>query len=531
MEILQFKMRHTWIIVCSALFAFTAAAQQKITIDPGTRHQTVEFFGAADAWSGNFVGKYWNEYRKKEIADYLFSQEYDPSGNPVGIGLSIWRVNLGAGTLEQPEADIYPYQRRAESYMTADGKGYDWGKCAGQEYFMQAAKERGCNSFILFSNSPHVQYTLNGKGYATTDGQANLREDCYDAYADYLADIAEHLMEKGYNIPYISPINEPQVDWIRPAQEGSPWRNGEMYRMVKALDNTLGRSGKFDSTRIFIAESARLKALCQQMPDLLERFRNDTIESPGNQLRTFFDKNSPYYVGDLRHMEMEFTAHPYHNHFSSKELREVHRLAAKEIKKYGVDFHSSEWCLLPSSEQYEGITSDWAKGNHADIQASLMMARIIHCDFVDTDAVSWCYWKGMELNGNHALVALHATDGDIHKGGYVSANKMLWTLGNYSRFVRPGYTRITLEGADDLNTLAGSAFISPDGSTITTVFVNSSFEDIRIELALPKSYKKAKISSYRTDARHDLAKCITGKDGLHTIGARGVTTIVMELNR
>ena len=128
-----------------------AGAQQKINIDPQTRHQTMEFFGAADAWSGNFVGKYWSENSKTEIADYLFSQEYDASGNPVGIGLSIWRVNLGAGTLEQPGADIYPYQRRAESYMTVDGKGYDWGKCAGHEYFMQAAKERGCNSFILFA--------------------------------------------------------------------------------------------------------------------------------------------------------------------------------------------------------------------------------------------------------------------------------------------------------------------------------------------------------------------------------------------
>jgi hypothetical protein len=48
---------------------------------------------------------------QQKVADYLFSQEFDASGNPVGIGLSIWRVNLGAGTLEQAGADIYPYLR------------------------------------------------------------------------------------------------------------------------------------------------------------------------------------------------------------------------------------------------------------------------------------------------------------------------------------------------------------------------------------------------------------------------------------
>ena len=153
-------MKKIFVLTLALAYALCAGAQQKITLNPDVRHQTMEFFGAADAWSGNFVGKYWADNVKREISDYLFSNEYDASGNPLGIGLTIWRVNLGAGSLEQPGADIYPYQRRAESYKTVDGKGYDWGKCAGHEYFMQAAKDRGCNQFILFSNSPLVQYSL-----------------------------------------------------------------------------------------------------------------------------------------------------------------------------------------------------------------------------------------------------------------------------------------------------------------------------------------------------------------------------------
>ena len=524
-------MKKIFVLTLALAYALCAGAQQKITLNPDVRHQTMEFFGAADAWSGNFVGKYWADNVKREISDYLFSNEYDASGNPLGIGLTIWRVNLGAGSLEQPGADIYPYQRRAESYKTVDGKGYDWGKCAGHEYFMQAAKDRGCNQFILFSNSPIVQYTKNGKGYAPTDNEANLREDCYDDYADYLVDVTEHLMDKGFNIPYISPINEPQGDWNTPRQEGSPWRNGEIARMTRALDASLNRSSKFDDVRIFIAEANRLKMIYTQRPKMFARFQSDSLECPGRQLFMFFDKNSPHYVGDLKHMEYEFTAHPYHDHFTSADLREVHRFAADEFKKYGVTYHSSEWCLLPVSKQYGGITSDWSKGNHADIQAALMMARLIHSDFVDVDAVSWCYWKGMEMRGDHALVSLHAKDGDIHKGGYASANKMLWVLGNYSRFVRPGYVRVALEGADDLDTLAATAFVSPEGDRLVAVFVNSSFEEKPVELSMPKAWKKKmkSVTSYRTDARHDLARTVTGEGVNHVIGARGVTTIVIDL--
>ncbi|MBR5138728.1 MAG: xylanase [Alistipes sp.] len=517
-------------IVCLAS-SLSLMAQQRVTINPDVEYQRIEFFGAADAWSGNFVGKYWGEVPKRQIADYLFSQEMDAAGNPVGIGLSIWRVNLGAGTLEQPGADIYPYQRRAESYMSLDGKSYDWSKCAGNEYFMQAAKERGCNEFILFSNSPLVQYTINGKGYAPSADKANLREEGYDAYAKYLVDVTEHLMDKGYNIPYISPINEPQVNWDGPRQEGSPWRNSEIYRMACSLDKALEGSPKMDGVRMFIAETSLLKALYENPAYLVKQFKGDEAQTPGRQLYNFFDEKSPYYLGDLKHLDREFTAHPYHNHYSSEELREVHRNAAAEAEKYGLDYHSSEWCLLPSAKRYGGITEDWQSANHADIQAALMMARLIHSDFVDVNAVSWCYWKAMELRGDHALVALHATDGDIHKGGYVTANKMLWVLGNYSRFVRPNYKRIALDGADDLDTLAATAFISPDGKQIVAVFVNSAFENKSVDITLPKSWSKRvkSVRSYRTDARHDLTFAKESNSLSYEVAQRGVTTFVIDL--
>lgn len=528
---MSFTMKRALLSFVCLFAGGTMMAQQKIAINPDVQHQTIEFFGAADAWSGHFVGEYWSDIAKRDIADLLFSEEIDAAGNPVGIGLTMWRVNLGAGTLEQSGADINPYQRRAESYLSLDGKSYDWGKCVGQEYFMQAAKARGCNQFILFSNSPLVQYTLNGKGYAPTNNSANITNDGYAAYAKYLVDVTEHLMDKGFNISYISPINEPQVEWNTPHQEGSPWRNSQISRMFRSLDKELSRSAKFDRVRMSVAETALLRAVYSQYESMNARFDNDTMESPGRQLYMFFDKQSPHYLGDLKHVDQEFTAHPYHNHFTSEDMRSTHLLAAAEAKKYGLDYHSSEWCLLPNSKRYGGITEDWQKGNHGDIQAALMMARVMYSDFVDMNAVSWCYWKAMELRGDHALIALHATDGDIHKGGYISSNKMLWVLGNFSRFVRPNYKRIDVKGADDVDTLAATAFLAPDGKQMVVVIVNSSFESRRVRLELPKQWQRRvqSVKSYRTDARHDLTYAELNSSLAYDVPMRGVTTLVIDL--
>ena len=101
------------------------SAQLDVEINPGKTYQTIDNFAAADAWSGNFAGQYFAAPQKEQIAKWLFSQKLGADGNPEGIGLSMWRFNIGGGTLEQNGANIRPYQRRAESFLTKDGKNYD----------------------------------------------------------------------------------------------------------------------------------------------------------------------------------------------------------------------------------------------------------------------------------------------------------------------------------------------------------------------------------------------------------------------
>lgn len=513
------------------LGVFVATAQPlKVEIDPAKKLQTIEYFTAADAWSGDFVGKYWSETVRQQIADMLFSQEYDENGNPKGAGLSAWRVNLGGGTLEAPNADIYPYNRRAECYLTVDGKNYDWGKCAGQEYWIAEAVKRGSNCFILFSNTPLVHYTLNGKGYS--DGKrANLREDCYDDFARYMVDVAAHYMDKGWNIPYISPVNEPQVPWDTPKQEGSTWRNSEFKRIMVALDKELSRDKRFDCVQMQFGETSRLLYLYDKRPQFLEKFGES--EAPNQVIRNFYDKNSPHYIGDLRHLKPAVYAHDYHDVRTNEQIRTVHCAVRAECEKYGIDYHMSEWCLLPGvkKKKIEGFTEDWVSGNHADMQAGLLMARLIHSDMVDANAKSWGYWKGMELNGNHALIALYAKDGDIYRGGTAKANKLLYALGNYSFFIRPNYTRVAMSGADDLKGVAATAYLSPEGKRLVVVYVNCAHSKQCVEVALPAKFRKqvASTKMYVTDERNDLSAHEVADGYSFAINARAVTTVVYDL--
>ena len=175
--------------------AFTLATQQ-ISVDPSKTYQEMEGFGASDCWLPNWIGQYWSSSRL-QIANWLFSQKIS-GGKPQGIGLSMWRVNLGAGTADAPGGggiDSDNANNRAEAFL-ATGGNYDWTKCAGQRWFMEQAKNNGVESFVLFSNSPLVQYTKNGQGRSDSKGQSNLKDDCYDDYAAYMAEVAAHFSEE-----------------------------------------------------------------------------------------------------------------------------------------------------------------------------------------------------------------------------------------------------------------------------------------------------------------------------------------------
>src|SRR5690606_23722984 len=109
----------------------------------------------------------------------------------------MWRFNIGAGSEETDQEIIKDRFRRAESFKSGKDEAYDWNKQAGQQWFLQAAKDRGVEEFIAFVNSPPVWMTKNGHGQPdpSIDG-TNLKEEHFDDFAIFLADVLEHFEQE-----------------------------------------------------------------------------------------------------------------------------------------------------------------------------------------------------------------------------------------------------------------------------------------------------------------------------------------------
>ncbi|WP_317173447.1 glycoside hydrolase [Echinicola arenosa] len=475
-----------------------------------TSYQTIEHFGASDAWSCQFVGL-WPEQKKRAIAELLFSQQNDSNGKPDGIGLSLWRFNIGAGSAEQGEqSGINDEWRRAESFLNSDGT-YDWDKQAGQVWFAQTAQEFGVEKLLVFPNSPPVSMTRTGKAYAE-NGQSNLSFEKYDAFGVYLAQVIKGLQSKGLEVDYISPVNEPQWDWSDGGQEGTPYWNNEISGIVKALDKALTAEGM--DTKIDIAEAGKINYLYEQADK----------EGRGNQITDFFNESSNNYIGDLTHVGNAISAHSYFTtspHEAAVKRRAQVKSAMNSLE--GRNFWMSEYCILgDNAGEING------SGRDLGIDPALYMARVIHNDLTVAQATAWHWWLGVspyDYKDGLVYIDYQKADGNYYE------SKMLWALGNYSRFIRPGYKRVgvTIDGKEGQSPeLLVSAYQHPEGEDVVYVMINSANKEVEVNLSLDGS-EISNTTLYLTSKDKDLTPVdqVDNSSAL-IIPARSILTVITK---
>ena len=498
-----------------------------VTIDTSKCYQTIQDFGASDCWTTEFIGDYYSESEKTKAAKWLFSQEMDGNGNPEGIGLSCWRVNVGAGSATQGEdSNIEEEIHRTECFLNRDGS-YDWSRQDGQQWFMRQAKEYGVEHFLLFSNSPPIYYTKNGKANANNQNiSCNLKTTCFDDFAEFLATVAQHFTEEGFNITYIDPVNEPQYDW-KSGQEGSPWENSDITKLARQLDKSITSRGL--NSKILIPEAGSLACLYAG------------TSSRGNmQIEAFWKRsNTSTYIGNLASLAPIAAGHSYWTVGSDELLREVREKARDEAAKYGVEVMQTEWSMLDDASTSAGFPTSYA--NASKMSIALYMGKLIQCDLTIGNMVGWSYWtafsqeKWGQKNRFH-LIRVNTTgdtgeesNGDLKTGGKLTADKNLWVLGNFSRFIRPGYKRIDIEGADEMDALLGSAWLSPDENEVVAVFINISHARRNVDLSM-LSGEASEIRTYVTDRSRNL-RLDTSLQDLHNLElpARSAVTVVISL--
>jgi O-glycosyl hydrolase len=496
-----------------------------VDIDLNRKAQTIDNFGSSGCWFSEGIGKDWPVEKKEKIAELLFSKKMDKNGQPLGIGLSAWRFNVGAGTLEQgDQSGIKDFRKRSDSFLGKDGS-YDWNKQEGQRFFLQKAKNYGVETLIAFSNSPPVQFTKNGLGFKTEkDYLSNLRDDSYEDYGRFLATVIKHFKKEGLNFNYVSPVNEPQWDWskkfMEADQEGSPWRNEEISKIAKVLDQELSNQNL--DTKILVTEAGQLNYL----------YGGSGLAS--KQIQHFFNPKSTMYLGNLKHIPKIIAGHSYFTESNDSVLLHTRKQLADTIGAFGIKYWQSEYSMLADGFR-EG-----SKGQIKSMDCALFLSKVIHTDLTVGNATAWQFWNAYEpgsadFNTRYYLIALNP-DPDF-KDGKFSITKNLWALGHYSRFIRPGMTRIitsiaaTKHTPEENKNLMISAF-ADKFNKLVVVATNYGVEPLEVELNIKNGKKNYKnMSTYLT----------TGADGMNMkpsgrtkylrktiLPARSISTIVFD---
>lgn len=403
-------------------------ADVKLTIDAEEKGEVLDGFGASACWWSQIAGKSEN---MEEIAKLLYSKE--------GLGLNIYRYNIGAGSADNPNTNITDPWRKTESfYVLNEETGeyeYDFTRDAEAQKFLDLCLSYGCiDTVVLFANSPHYTMTLNGQEYGNENWWvSNLPRENYEAYAKYLITIAEYFINKGVPVKYISPINEPNWSWgvagVNQSQEGCFYNSEDIYDVYRACVKEI-KERNLD-IKLAGPESGELSF---RLYEWFEYLYNDEEIRP--------------YLGTLS----------YHSYWTDDNLQ--NKIGLGNWIKANVDdipVEMSEWCHLPCTSPIDSI------------DGALLQARVMANDLNYSNINSWTAWVGVNGIGIGG-------DGKEYSDGLLAGNADLseyqitmryYAVEHFSKFIPKGSVKISTE--KNINDVIKTEEVLEDGTVNTTL--------------------------------------------------------------
>ncbi|RLD28318.1 MAG: hypothetical protein DRI70_03650, partial [Bacteroidetes bacterium] len=372
-----------------------------------------------------------------------------------------------------------------------------------------------------FVNSPPVHYTENGKAWSGGGKSTNLRYDRFDDYSTFLATVIKELYQRDQvTIDYISPVNEPQWDWDNKGQEGSPFTNNEIAESVRSLSGTLLDHGL--STQIEVSDAAHISYI----------YKYGDHPDRGNQAYEFFSPESDNYLGDLSNIALKICGHSYYSTYPVSTLLQERKNLAKAISEVNVNLQycQTEYCLLEGNDEING------NGRDLGIDPALYTARLMHFDLTVAQSATWYWWLAISpYDYKDGLVYIDQNKNE----GEIEDSKILWALGNYSRFIRPGMHRYSVirsdNHTDDRSStgLMVSGYAPADKSKAIFVAVNySKTVTYPVKVKTVDNRKAESVMLFTTSARSDENLKLSvheNMDDAISIHPRSIVTIVMEL--
>jgi O-glycosyl hydrolase len=489
-----------------------------VSADPA---QVMQGFGASGAWWPNDLVHFRPDVRE-EVADLLFG--------PQGIGLSVYRYNIGAGG-----TGVTNPVRGPESFFVSPDV-YDWSRDAGGRLFLRMAAERGVPILIGFVNSAPPAWTTN----ADACGGA-LVPGAEGAFAHYLADVVTHLRDaEGIRLSYVSPMNEPDNSFDSCGQEGMTVPVEQRAPLIQAL----GR------------ELARRAPDCQVIADESSRAGEQFMREAGHWLDV---PGTADYVAALA----------VHRYDYPNEL--ILGLADALSDAYGKPLWSTELCC------FDTRTGSWGQQYDPTIAGALMMADFMWQGMTVANDAAFHWWvacsseigvdlssgpgAGLQPNDQGWNDGLLYYDPDYAETGNqrIYPTKRFYALGNFSRYVHPGDRRHeVIGGPRGLRLLAFETGATGDGapSTPTAVQlpppatgapergwtivvinngpVESDDVDLRLQLPVGSSERLIVDKAVETSAERDLAPVVPASvtsEGVLSarVPAQSITTYALRI--
>lgn len=381
----------------------------KIRLNKQKTYQTFEGVGASGAWWAQIVGGWDNKDENgEEIRNVISRLLYSKTD---GIGMDIYRYNIGGGSAHSGNGEYSDFARRTESFDADDGK-YDFSRDENAVYMMKRAVCDGAKEVILFVNSPIERLTKNHWSHLKKHQifRTNLSRRNYLPFAKYCLDVTEHFVKEGVPVKYLSPINEPFWIW-NGGQEGCHYSPKQAGRVMLT----------------FAKEMKKRKALKGVKLSGLEN----------GDIRWF---NKSYTRNLLKYPEVRdcIDAVDLHSYFLHQPLPFFND-RIKFLKRY------RKWM----DRHYPDIPvkmSEWTHmvgGKNPDMDSALETVRVMIEDFTLLNVTSWQHWIACSHYDYHdGLIYL-----DIEKKSY-ETTKRLYVTGNFSKYIPLGAKRIEAECDD-----------------------------------------------------------------------------------
>ena len=412
-----------------------------VTVDTETRYQEFEGWGTSLCWWANHIGG-WATQNMNDFLDLVVDPE-------TGLGYNIFRYNIGGG--DDPSHDHMREYGDMPGFLSENGT-WDWTADARQTAVLTRLASTGQDVILeAFSNSPPYWMTYSGCSSGSVDGSDNLRDDSYDAFADYLTEVVRHYRDElGITFRTLEPMNEPNANWWTAdgSQEGCHFGPSSQERIIQAVGAQLDAKG-LSETRVSASDE--------------------------NSMNDAFSIISGYDATTFGFIE-QINVHSY----AGSQRAELQQLAASAGKR-----------LWQSESGPLGVS-----GLDTNTQAAIFMAGRIIQDLRELRPAAWIDWQTVDTSNPWTSFSIN----DASQRG--TPVKRFFMHATFSRFIRPGATFV------DIDHGAMVAALASDGSAVTVVVLNSEVAasaDYTFDLtALPSVGESVEV--YRTSETEDLVQ-------------------------